>query len=114
MAERRRVLVLDGDSEIRDVVEDLLFERNFAVRQAADVDQAVQEMQKGRFDVLLCHLALLESVRDHLSGCTPAVPPPPRVVAMSASGSRASSDRASANLSKPFTRRQLLEALRGT
>jgi len=114
MAETWRLLVVDEDSEIRDVVEDLLFERGFVVHQAADVEQAVREMRKSSFEVLLCHLTLLQSLRDHLSRCTPAILLPSRVVAMSASGARAASDRASANLSKPFTRQRLLDALRGT
>ena len=113
MAQTSLVLVVDGDSEIRDVVEDLLFEQGFLVHQAADGDQAVREIRENTFDILLCHLSLLDTVREQLSRCAPALETPPRVVAMSASGAHAESDRASANLSKPFTRRQLLRALRG-
>lgn len=113
ITQTRRMLVVDGDSEIRDVVEDLLFGHGFAVHQAADAMQAVREMRENDFDVLLCHFILLAPVRDQLSQSDPALQPPPRVVSMSASGSHAPSDQASANLSKPFTRRQLLKALRG-
>ena len=109
----QRLLVVDGDSEIRDVVEDLLFERGFSIHQAADATQAALEMQQNDFDVLLCHFTLLGSVLGQLCRSTNKTKTPPRIVAMSASGAQAPSEEASANLPKPFTRMQLLQALRG-
>jgi CheY-like chemotaxis protein len=107
-----RVLVVDGDAEVRDVVEDLLIDRGFEVHQAADEDEAVSELHTNTFDVLLCHLTLLRSGHEQLCRSVHEVQPNTRVVAMSASGAHARRDEASANLPKPFTRLQLLEALR--
>lgn len=107
-----RVLVVDADAEVRDVVEDLLFERGFEVRQAANAAEAVLELRANTFDVLLCHLPVLHSGHDPLRRRIREFQPTLRVVAMSATGARASSDEASVSLSKPFTRSQLLQALR--
>ena len=107
-----RVLVVDGDEEVRNVIEDLLIDRGFEVHQAANADEAVLELRGNPFDVLLCHLALLRSVRSGLNQRVRALHPTPRVVAMSASGTPARSDEANASLSKPFSRSQLLDALR--
>jgi DNA-binding NtrC family response regulator len=107
-----RVLVVEGDAEVREVVDDLLGDEDFEVREVANVDDALLELDKNTFDVLLCHLTLLRSARSRLSRRVDELQPTPRVVAMSASGAHALSDEASANLSKPFTRSQLLEAIR--
>lgn len=107
-----RVLVIDSDSEIRDVVEDLLFDRGFEVSQAADMNEAVLTLRDRTFDVLLCHLTLLRATGDPLSGVLRKLEPAPRIVAMSASGAHARDDEANASLSKPFTRSQLEKSLR--
>lgn len=111
-ARPQRVLVVDADAEVRNVVEDLLTDRGFEVQQAADAEGALVKIGKDAFDVLLCHLTALRSDRGHLSQRLRELDPAPRVIAMSASGLRARSDEASANLPKPFTRAQLLEAIR--
>jgi CheY-like chemotaxis protein len=112
MSEVWRVLVVEGDAEVRDVVDDLLVDEGFEVREVANVDDALLELDKTSFDVLLCHLALLRSANDRLSRQLREIQPTPRIVAMSASGAHARSDEANENLSKPFTRSQLLEAIR--
>jgi two-component system nitrogen regulation response regulator NtrX len=108
----RRVLVVDGNAEVRNVIEDLLFDQGFAVRQAANPDDALLALREDAPDVLLCHLTLLRSRRGMLTRRVRELWPTLRIVAMSASGAQPRSDEASASLSKPFTRLQLLDALR--
>ena len=107
-----RVLVVDGDAEVREVVEDLLLDQGFEVRQAANADDALLELRANAFDVLLCHLTVLRSVHGRFRRSVHELQPVPRIVAMSAIGAQARSDEASASLSKPFTRSQLLETIR--
>ncbi len=107
-----KVLVADRDADIRHVVEDLLIDDGFEVRQAADANEALLELRDGAFDVLLCHQELLRSGDGRLGRRAQELHPALRVVAMSAGGSQARSDEADANLAKPFTRSQLVAALR--
>ena len=107
-----RVLVGDRDADVRNVVEDLLLNHDFEVRQAANTDEAMLELRNGDFDVLLCHLGLLRSEDGRLSRRAQELQPALRVVAMSAAGGQAGHGEADANLAKPFTRSQLLAALR--
>jgi DNA-binding NtrC family response regulator len=106
------VLVADRDTDIRNVVEDLLLDYDFEVRQAANLDEAVRELRDGAIDVMLCHLELLRSGDGRLGRRAQELQPALRVVAMSAAGAQAESDEADANLAKPFTRSQLMAALR--
>ncbi len=106
-----RVLVADRDADVRSVVEDLLFDQGFEVRQAANTDEAVLELRDGAVDILLCHLELLRSADGRLGRHAQELQPALRVVAMSATHTQAGSDEADANLAKPFTRSQLLAAL---
>ncbi len=72
-----KVLVVDEDADVRSVVEDLIFDQGFEVRQAPSADAAVLELRKGTFDVVLCHLRLLRSERVHLSQRLRELEPPP-------------------------------------
>jgi len=108
--ETLRVLVVDMDAGVRSVVEDLLFDRGFEVRQAANQEFAVLELRQRVFDVLLCHLSLLRSAP--LQRCAQELRPTLWITAMSASGARARREEADANLAKPFTRLELVTSLR--
>lgn len=107
-----KVLVVDGDVDVRSVVEDLLADYGFEVRHAGSPEQAVLEMRREVFDILLCHLEMLYAADGRLTQEVRAREPKPRVVAMSAAGHQAASDEVDANLAKPFTRMQLLATLR--
>jgi len=103
---------VDGDAEIRDVVQDLLSDEDFDVDQAANADDAVLALRRTAFQVMLCHLPLLRSRSGLLGRSARQLRPDMRIVAMTASGGRAKENEASANLAKPFGRAQLLDALR--
>ena len=109
MPQQWRVLVADRDADIRSVVEDLLLDQGIEVRQAANTDEAVLELQGGAIDILLCHLDLLRSAGGRLGRRAKELQPTLRVVAMSAALAQA--EEADANLAKPFTRSQLMAAL---
>lgn len=114
MAEREnpRLLIVDAEADVRNVVEDLLADHGFDVRQAASSEQAVQELRVEPVDILLCHVEMLAEEGGRLALAAREIEPRPRVVAMSARGREALPDMADANLPKPFTRSQLLETLR--
>lgn len=110
--ENPRLLIVDGDADVRSVVEDLLCDRGFWVRQASSCEEAVLVLRVEVFDILLCHLDTLQERDGRLARQVRALEPRPRVVAMSARGREAMPDEADANLAKPFTRMQLLATLR--
>jgi DNA-binding NtrC family response regulator len=105
------VLVVTDDEDIREVVEDLLVEEEWGVHQAANLQSALRELRSQRFDALLCHLRVLRAEEGRLIREARALQPGAHLVAMTASGPGAGSDEADANLAKPFTRAQLVEAL---
>lgn len=106
-----RVLVVDADRDLREMVADLLFDAKVEVLHAESVDAALRLLRGDPVDVLLCHLPLLRAGGGRLRRAAVALPAPPRLVAMSASGVRAPQGEVDANVAKPFTRSQLLAAL---
>ena len=105
------VLVVTDDEDIREVVEDLLLDEDWRVHQAANLHNALRELRSHSFDALLCHLRVLRAEEGRLIREARALQPGAHLVAMTASGPGARSDEADANLAKPFTRAQLVEAL---
>jgi two-component system response regulator FlrC len=107
-----RVLVVDADRDLREMVADLLLDSGVEVCEAESVDEAVLLLRSERVDVLLCHLPILRARGGRLLRRVASFSEPPRVIAMSGSGERAGGGEADAHLAKPFTRAQLLAALR--
>jgi CheY-like chemotaxis protein len=108
---RARVLVVDGDVDVRNVIEELLVDHGFEVSQAPSPDEAVAELRRAAFDALVCHLEMLRARDDCLARRARELRPALKVIAMSAGASRATRDEADANLAKPFTRAQLIAIL---
>jgi DNA-binding response OmpR family regulator len=107
-----RVLVVDADWDLREMVADLLLDSKVEVLGAASADEALLLLRGEPVDVVLCHLPILRARDRRLRRRLASLPTSPRVVAMSASGIRATGEEADASLAKPFTRSQLLAALR--
>jgi DNA-binding NarL/FixJ family response regulator len=107
-----RLLVVDREQAVREVIQDLLADYEIEVRQAASRGEAGLELRRIAFDVLLCHLSMLREGGGWLIREGRRTRPGLRIVAMSASGSRATPAEADAMLQKPFTRAELLDALR--
>jgi DNA-binding NtrC family response regulator len=105
------VLVVDSDDDVRNVIEELLIDHGFQVRQAPSPYDAAVELRNAVFDALVCHLEMLRQEDECLARRARELRPGLKVIAMSAGGSRATSDEADANLAKPFTRAQLLAIL---
>ena len=55
-----RLLVVDRESAVREVIEDLLVDHQIEVHQAADREQARRALAGSDFDALLCHLNILQ------------------------------------------------------
>ena len=107
-----RVLVVDADRDLREMIADLLLDAKVEVLEAGSADEALLLLRGEPVDVLLCHLPILRARGGRLRRRLSSLPAPPRVVAMSASGVRATGEEVDASLAKPFTRSQLLAALR--
>ena len=107
-----RVLVVDPDPDVREVISDLVFDAGVEVLGVASLEGALPALERERLAVLLCHAQILCLHDGLLSRRARRKRPPLRVVAMSGGGLRAPRGEADANLAKPFTRAQLLAVLR--
>jgi DNA-binding response OmpR family regulator len=113
----RRILVVDDDADIRGLVRELLERRGFAVAEAADGKQALQEMYAGRPDLVVLDVSMpgldgwttLERIRE-LSD-VPVV----MLTARSAELEKTRGLRAGADdyVTKPFGRQELLARIEG-
>jgi len=108
---RMRVLVVDPDPDVREVVEDLLSDVDLEVRSTGDAEAAARALDVEPFDALLCHLPMLRAHGNLLIRRAHARGPKLRVVAMTAGDGLASHAEADANLAKPFSRAELLAGL---
>lgn len=117
MSHRRTVLVAEDDPDLRDAIELLLHREGYHVVATGDGLRAVELAGRHRVDVALVDLLLpgqsgFQVITDLKARHGDAV----RVVMMSGTASRAHQDYAFAAgaerfLSKPFTTRQLLDAV---
>jgi CheY-like chemotaxis protein len=112
------VLVVDDDALIRDALRLLLEELGAQVTEAADGREAIERLEAGRFDLVLCDLRMPEvdgfAVIRRIRGDLRWRDLP--VVAVSAVGPGAGPDRVreagfDAQLHKPFDLNDLVEAL---
>jgi DNA-binding response OmpR family regulator len=113
----RRILVVDDDADIRGLVRELLERRGFAVTEAADGKQALQEMYAGRPDLVVLDVSMpgldgwttLERIRE-LSD-VPVV----MLTARSEELEKTRGLRAGADdyVTKPFGRQELLARIEG-
>ena len=112
----RRVLVVDDDAAMRDMVVSMLQESGIHARSAASADEAVEVARKGRFDVILSDVRMPgKDAFDLLRELEKHQPDTP-VILMTAFGdsddlSRALRAGAFDYLMKPFSRQALLAAL---
>jgi CheY-like chemotaxis protein len=106
-----RLLVVDEDRDLREMVADLLLDSQVEVCEAQSADEALLRLRGERVDVLLCHLPILRAHGGRLLAGATSLPAPPRVIAMSASG-LPQPPEVDAHLARPFTRAQLVVALR--
>jgi DNA-binding response OmpR family regulator len=113
----RRILVVDDDADIRGLVRELLERRGFAVSEAVDGRQALQEFYSGRPDLVVLDVGMpgldgwttLERIRE-LSD-VPVV----MLTARSAELEKTRGLRAGADdyVTKPFGRQELLARIEG-
>ena len=61
-----RILVVDDEKVIREILADFLSMEGFWVRTAEDGGAALVELSRGRYDLVLSDLKFLNS---HLAGC---------------------------------------------
>lgn len=114
-----RVLVIDDDPRLREVMVALLSEAGHAVDQAADGREGLERFAAAPADVVLCDIIMpgregLETISE-LRAAAPDLP----IVAMSGGGWASPDDYlalahemgASLTLHKPFARRELLAAV---
>jgi two-component system response regulator MprA len=109
---RRRVLVVDDDNSVRQLLSRTLAASGYSVDSASNGEEALERIQAGHPDLVV--LDLMMPVLDgwgvlrRLRGA----PDPPRVIVLSAVGDcrRAIREGAAGCLPKPFRLKQLLEA----
>ncbi|HZJ71286.1 MAG TPA: response regulator, partial [Planctomycetota bacterium] len=114
-----RVLVIDDDSEVRRVVQELLESAGFQVMSAPDGEQGLALLEGSMADAVLCDIFMPN--KEGIETCTelrrryPAL----RVVAMSGASGATGYLRAAeklgavASLRKPFTGQELVAVVQG-
>ncbi|MEM1080365.1 MAG: response regulator [Pseudomonadota bacterium] len=115
MSEPPHILIVDDDASIRDAVSDYLSDHGFDTTTAQDAAEMDQQLQVGRFDLLV--LDLMMPGEDGLSVCRRLGSNGPPILVLSALGE--TTDRivgleigASDYLAKPFEPRELLARIR--
>jgi DNA-binding NtrC family response regulator len=115
----KRILVIDDDSAIREMLRELLTEQGYSVELAEDGEKAMELMQKDRFDLIITDIVMPEkdgiSVIIHLMKQYPET----KCLAMSGGGRISSktylnlADKlgASKTLEKPFELSEMLNAI---
>ncbi len=103
--------MVDRDSDIRSVIDELLMDYGFEVHQAANSHEAFLQLRQRSYHALLCHVELLKSDEGRLHRLCREVHQRMRIVAMSASGAVELNGEADEKLAKPFSRAQLLDVL---
>ena len=116
---RKRVLVIDDEEKIRKLIKRFLQRWEYDVEESADGEQAVEELRKNNFDLLICDIRMprkngwevLEEVKS--SPKTSSIP----VIVLTGMNDdddmlRSYDSGAGYYISKPFTASQLLYGVR--
>ena len=112
-----KLLVVDDDLHIRRLIGIYLRDAGFEVTEAATGEEGLQVAQSDKFDVVLVDLILPHYGGFRLCQKLKAAASPPRVVITTGDDSPQSRELAKESnadgfLAKPFTREELLAALR--
>jgi two-component system response regulator ResD len=112
----RKVLVVDDDVHIRRLMALYLRDAQWDVTQAASGEEALDFVQRERFDVAIVDLILPHYGGSRLCQRLKAMSPPFRVIITSGDDSQSSRAAAAESgadgfLAKPFTREELLAAV---
>jgi CheY-like chemotaxis protein len=111
-----RVLVVEDEDAIRDLVAETLTAAGYAVRSAAGAAEALALAQAERFDLVLTDVVMPKLSGEQLAQALAAGPAPPKIVFMSgyAHDRLSSQSLAAPFLAKPFTLARLREVVRTT
>ncbi len=114
---RARILVVDDDLAMRQVLMKILRRAQYDVEEAASGSEAVARLSDGRFDLLLSDIRMVPIDGLALASMARTVTPAPKVLLVTAYGERvdarvARAAGADGYLSKPFRMRQLLATIR--
>jgi len=114
-----RILIVDDEELIRELIPVLLRDLDWDCEVAADAEEALHELERQDYDVVLCDMVLPR--KDGIQLCAEIRRRFPMVEVVAMSGNAAGSASlpaaaklgASATLAKPFSRDELLLALGG-
>ncbi len=114
---RARILVVDDDLAMRQVLMKILRRAQYDVEEAANGDDAVARLTDGRFDLLLSDIRMVPIDGLALASMAKTITPAPKILLVTAYGERvdarvARAAGADGYLSKPFRMRQLLATIR--
>lgn len=114
-----RILLVDDDKDVRDVLHSILESSGYDVTAAADGSQAVELFSQGEFDIVITDLIM--PVKDGLETITEIleIRPGTKIIAMSGGGRQGNVDflenakslGVSRTFNKPFNLRDLIEGI---
>jgi DNA-binding response OmpR family regulator len=116
-----RILVVDDNARLRDVLRDILTQAGYEVETAGDGKEACQTLKRISVDLLITDIVMPEKEGIETITTVRRNYPGVRIIAMSGDGSNnaafylemAREFGADMTLSKPFGRAQILEAVEG-
>jgi len=116
---RRKVLVIDDEESIRKLIKKLLERWQYEVEESADGEEAVEELRRGHFDLLICDIRMPRKNGWEVLEAVKSSPKTSNVPVIVLTGMNDDEDMlkcydsgAEYYISKPFTASQLLYGVR--
>jgi CheY-like chemotaxis protein len=111
----RKVLVVDDEDDIRDIISDILVENSFEVEMASSALEALDKLKHGDFDLLLTDIEM-PGIKGHelIRKVVDEFNPAPKMIIISAGISYLSKeikDLVQGELAKPFSEKDLLNVV---
>lgn len=111
----RKVLVVDDEEDIRDIISDILVENSFEVEMASSALEALDKLKHGDFDLLLTDIEM-PGIKGHelIRKVVDEFNPAPKMIIISAGISYLSKeikDLVQGELAKPFSEKDLLNVV---
>lgn len=114
------ILIIDDDDSLRDALRRTLHKEGYTIMEAIDGGQGLKQLEHSQADVILLDMFMPDKDGLETLGVLRRTHPGIRIIAMSGGGFQGKVDvlhvakklGARRTLTKPFTREQLLEAVR--
>lgn len=111
----RKILIVDDEEDIRDIISDILIENSYEVEMASSAFEAMEKLKHGDFDLLLTDIEM-PGIKGHelIRKVVDEFNPSPKMIIISAGVSylsKETKDLVQGELAKPFSEADLLSVV---